>query len=93
MDTVFLVLFSVFYFRPIELEVFFYNVTFKILSEVYRPELADGQSIEFLSFSKEVSKLVCEQIFFSCSCRSYIILQPKEVAIVQAKSLDVANRF
>ena len=62
MDTDF---YSVFFFRPIELEVFFYNVSFKILSEVYRPELADGQSIEFLTLSKEVSKLVCDEIFLA----------------------------
>lgn len=49
----------VLFFFPTELKVFFYNVSFKILSEVYRRELGDSQSVEFIKLSKEVSKLVC----------------------------------
>lgn len=49
-------------FRPFfstELKVFFYDLSFKILSEVYRPELANRQAAEFIKLSKDVSNLVC----------------------------------
>lgn len=59
LDTIFVS--NCFLFNPTELQVVFYDVSFTILSEVYRPELADDQSEEFLKLSKEVRKLVCTQ--------------------------------
>ena len=44
---------------PAELKAFLYKLSFKILSEVYKPELADRQSVEFTKLSNEVIKLVC----------------------------------
>ena len=52
-----------FSFFPTELKVFLYNLSFKVLSEVYTPELADTQSVEFTKLSKEVNKLVCRYYY------------------------------
>jgi len=65
---------SVLKMRSPELKVFFYDLSFKILSEVYRPELADRLAAEFIKLSKDVSNLVLQAVAH--------LPKPKDVKII-----------
>jgi len=85
-------------FFSTELKVFFYDLSFKILSEVYRPELADRLAAEFIKLTKDVSNLVCWYCYSimvgssAFSCWTFLSYSNYTITLTQLHSLKIKEK-